>query len=88
DDCIVDMINHIKTAKTYICLIVIDFAGLSRDSEDIRSFFRSHPRLKKISVDLLPISNTFKTYSREDILFDNKFMKDFDCREAPKQRSL
>lgn len=35
-----DMMNHIKTANTDICLIVIDFAGLSRDSEDIRSFVR------------------------------------------------
>ncbi|ORE13065.1 hypothetical protein BCV71DRAFT_258820 [Rhizopus microsporus] len=35
-----DMMNHIQAANTDICLIVIDFAGLSRDSEDIRSFFR------------------------------------------------
>ncbi|KAG1050847.1 hypothetical protein G6F43_006913 [Rhizopus delemar] len=83
-----DMMNHIKTANTDICLIVIDFAGLSRDSEDIRSFVRSHPKLKRISVDLLPISNTVRTYSREDILLDHKFMKDFDCRKAPIQRSL
>ncbi|CAO3696629.1 unnamed protein product [Rhizopus microsporus] len=45
-----DMMNHIQAANTDICLIVIDFAGLSRDSEDIRSFFRSHPKLKKYQL--------------------------------------
>ncbi|KAG1469160.1 hypothetical protein G6F56_003420 [Rhizopus delemar] len=83
-----DMMSHIKAANTNICLIVIDFAGLSRDSEDIRSFVRSHPKLKKISVDRLPINNMVTTYNREDILLDHKFMKDFDCRKAPIQRSL
>ncbi|KAI9363845.1 hypothetical protein BD770DRAFT_358858 [Pilaira anomala] len=45
-----DMMNHIKAANTNICLIVIDFAGLSRDSKDIRSFLRSHPKLKKKNI--------------------------------------
>ncbi|KAI7884752.1 uncharacterized protein EV154DRAFT_427886, partial [Mucor mucedo] len=86
-----DTMNHIKAANTNICLIVIDFAGLSRDSEDIRSFnysFRSHPKLKKISVDRLPIKNMVTTYNKEDILLDHKFMKNFDCRKAPIQRCL
>ncbi|KAI7897803.1 uncharacterized protein BX663DRAFT_526930 [Cokeromyces recurvatus] len=42
-----DMMNHLKTTSTDICLIVIDFAGLSRNCKDIRSFVRSHPKLKK-----------------------------------------
>lgn len=39
-------------------------------------------------VDLLAVSNTVRTYNREDIVRDYKFMKDFDCRKAPIQRSL
>ncbi|KAG1144859.1 hypothetical protein G6F37_005920 [Rhizopus arrhizus] len=42
-----DMMNHIKTTDTDICLIVIDFARLSTNCEDIKSFVRSHSKLKK-----------------------------------------
>ncbi|KAG1296071.1 hypothetical protein G6F66_003782 [Rhizopus arrhizus] len=79
-----DMMNHIETADTDICLIVIDFARLSTNCEDIKSFVRSHPKLKKI----LPVNKTIKTFTREDILNDHKFMEDFQCRKAPVQRSL
>ncbi|KAI9020694.1 hypothetical protein CLU79DRAFT_755070 [Phycomyces nitens] len=83
-----DMLNHINTVDTDVCLIVINFAGLSRDCEDIRSFFRSHPRLRKILIDLLSVNNTVKSFTKEDILGNHKFMEYFQCRKSPVKRSL
>ncbi|KAI8063942.1 hypothetical protein BDF21DRAFT_388890 [Thamnidium elegans] len=83
-----DMMNHIKTSKQAICLIVIDFAGLSSDCEDIKSFVRSHRKLKTIVIDSLPVNNTVKMFTRQDILHDNQFTKYFQCRKAPVKRSL
>lgn len=43
---------------------------------------RSHLKLKKISVDLLPVSNIVRTHNIEDILLDRNFMERFDCRNT------
>ncbi|ORE02549.1 hypothetical protein BCV72DRAFT_215059, partial [Rhizopus microsporus var. microsporus] len=39
----------------------------------------------KILIDLLPVNSTVKTFIRENLLNDHKFMEDFQCRKAPVQ---
>ncbi|CAO3588449.1 unnamed protein product [Absidia cylindrospora] len=54
DGNIQDMISYISTEEQNLCLVTLDFAGLSTDVNDLHSFIRKHGKLKMIIVDNLP----------------------------------
>ncbi|KAG2211419.1 hypothetical protein INT45_000009 [Circinella minor] len=61
------------TRKTYlltlndICLVIIDFSGITTRSEDIVDLIESNPSLKKIAVDTFAQSNNLFTFDTEKL---------------------
>ncbi|KAI8636077.1 hypothetical protein BD408DRAFT_356353 [Parasitella parasitica] len=81
------MLSYINSSETDICLVAIDFPGLSTNINDIQSFFNIHKKLKTVIVDKLLDDNKFHKFKREAVLNDPTVLSSFDCRSAPTQRS-
>ncbi|KAG2203019.1 hypothetical protein INT47_013235 [Mucor saturninus] len=51
-----DLLVYIKSVS-HVCLVVIDFAGLTTRSEDIIKLVKTNPSLKKIAVEIFAQCN-------------------------------
>ncbi|KAI9489341.1 hypothetical protein BDB00DRAFT_770812, partial [Zychaea mexicana] len=69
-----------------VCLVVVDYAGLSTNVPDLYDFIRKHQNLQKIIVDHLPYENDVKVFDREELL-DIKSLEVFNCRKGNYHRS-
>ncbi|ORX52287.1 hypothetical protein DM01DRAFT_1059365 [Hesseltinella vesiculosa] len=65
-------------------LVVIDYAGLSTEPNDVRGFFRQYPQIKELVIDH---GLTFEVIDRGDLLDNDDVLSRFDCRTSPKHRS-
>ncbi|KAI8067027.1 uncharacterized protein B0P05DRAFT_208143 [Gilbertella persicaria] len=81
------MISYINSSVTDICLVAIDFAGLSTNVGDLQNFFNTHKKLKTVLIDKLIYDNEFHEFKREAVLSDPTILSSFDCRSKPVQRS-
>ncbi|EPB83454.1 hypothetical protein HMPREF1544_09782 [Mucor circinelloides 1006PhL] len=81
------MISYINSSVTDICLVAIDFAGLSTNVGDLQNFFNTHKKLKTVLIDKLIYDNEFHEFKREAVLSDPTVLSSFDCRSKPVQRS-
>ncbi|KAI8875629.1 hypothetical protein K501DRAFT_233357, partial [Backusella circina FSU 941] len=45
------MISYINSSETDICLVAIDFAGLSTNIGDLQNFFNIHQKLTTVIID-------------------------------------
>ncbi|KAG2202667.1 hypothetical protein INT47_002099 [Mucor saturninus] len=55
------MISCITTTQN-VCLVILDFAGLSTNAKDITNFVEDDTNVKMIIVDYLPHQNKVKGY--------------------------
>ncbi|ORX52442.1 hypothetical protein DM01DRAFT_1336810 [Hesseltinella vesiculosa] len=81
-----DLIRFLSS-ETKVCLVCIDFAGLSTDPNDLYSFVSNHQSLLRLVVDQLPYLNETKIFERDQILSDASILSSFDCREKALRRS-
>ncbi|ORX42678.1 hypothetical protein DM01DRAFT_1330024 [Hesseltinella vesiculosa] len=81
-----DLISYLATTKK-VCLVVIDFAGLSTNVEDLFCFIRNNGNIEKIIVDCLPFENNVKVYERSSLLKDTEALHEFSYRQRFTQRS-
>ncbi|ORY99362.1 hypothetical protein BCR43DRAFT_436901, partial [Syncephalastrum racemosum] len=70
-----------------ICLVALDYAGLSADSDKIEEFLRKFPNVKKLVVDLLPSTGRVHILDSKDILSSPQQLDAFNCRTACVKRS-
>ncbi|KAG2233965.1 hypothetical protein INT48_006457 [Thamnidium elegans] len=71
-----DNIEGTDGCTTEVILVVLDYAGLTTNVEDLKEFLR------------LPITYEVEIYETEMLLQDQNAIKKFDCRTRPIQRSL
>lgn len=83
-----DLLSFI-TNNEKICLVTLDYAGLTTNSSDLEQILRHHENIEQIVVDLYYYENRFDTMNREDLLHDEQLIQTFaESREAFKQRHL
>ncbi|KAI8882215.1 hypothetical protein K501DRAFT_187250, partial [Backusella circina FSU 941] len=83
-----DLLAYIRT-RDKICIVVIDFAGLTTNSEDLEQFLRNNPNIVKLIVDKLPHTNSIHVYNSDELLNDQNKLQEFKCRNNTLfQRSL
>ncbi|KAI9477789.1 MAG: hypothetical protein EXX96DRAFT_482975 [Benjaminiella poitrasii] len=87
DDSTQDMINVISSSSQKICLVVIDYSGLSTNYTNIFQFVSDNKSIKKIIVDCFPFTCDVIEYDRKQILQDIDVLLPFNCRQSPRQRS-
>ncbi|KAG1457236.1 hypothetical protein G6F56_006656 [Rhizopus delemar] len=86
DGDIQDMLVYISSMEK-VCIVVIDFAGLTTNCEDLKTFLKNNPNIKKIIVDKLAHCNASHVYDLKELLNDSVKIKAFDCRKKALQRS-
>ncbi|CAO3640355.1 unnamed protein product [Cunninghamella echinulata] len=81
-----DMIEFISIKKK-VCIVALDYSGLSTNHLDLQEFIRNNASIKKIIIDTLPFNNKVKIYDRDQLLNYQDIMMQFDCRTKCLQRS-
>ncbi|ORX52439.1 hypothetical protein DM01DRAFT_1323617 [Hesseltinella vesiculosa] len=81
-----DLISFIAATEN-VCLVVLDFAGITTDAEDLRSFVQDNSNLKMIVIDQLPFQHEVKLFQRNQLLNDPQALENFICRKSCVQRS-
>ncbi|KAL0089182.1 hypothetical protein F4703DRAFT_1733487, partial [Phycomyces blakesleeanus] len=82
-----DMQGEKKEKK--ICIVVIDFTGLTTNPEDLEQFLKNSPNIVKIIIDKLPYTNTIHIYNSDELLNSPDKLQEFKCRSSTLfQRSL
>ncbi|KAI8095814.1 hypothetical protein BDF21DRAFT_374229 [Thamnidium elegans] len=83
-----DLLTYIRT-RDKVCIVVIDFAGLTTNSKDLEQFLRNNPNIVKLIVDKLPHTNSIHVYNSDELLNDQNKLQEFKCRNNTLfQRSL
>ncbi|KAI7851229.1 hypothetical protein BDC45DRAFT_425738, partial [Circinella umbellata] len=62
-----DLLSYLPNTNN-VCLVVVDYAGLSTNIQDLHNFIRQNKNLKRIIVDHLPHENDVKVFERETLL--------------------
>ncbi|KAI7864135.1 hypothetical protein BDF14DRAFT_1732696, partial [Spinellus fusiger] len=69
-----------------ICLVVLDYAGLTTDPNDLKKFLKANKNIEKVIVDNLPQNNKIEIFEKE-ILNNPSRLEVFRCRASTCQRS-
>lgn len=78
------LIHRLRTNMKPVRLVVIDYAGLSIDFEDIHQFVSKFKQIVELVVD---VEYSFDIIPRADVLSDNNVSTRFNCRIGPQKRS-
>ncbi|KAI7853140.1 hypothetical protein BDC45DRAFT_511425 [Circinella umbellata] len=81
-----DMISYIGITSK-VSLVVLDFAGLTTNVNDLKQFLLDMPNIVNIIVDQTPKKNQVTMFSRDQLLNDQEKINQFDCRTNRIQRS-
>jgi hypothetical protein len=73
------MLEYVNSAKHNICLVSIDFAGLTSRSIDIIQLINDNPSIKKIAIDMFVISNEIFLFDADSLKTDAKLLEYFNC---------
>ncbi|KAG2212649.1 hypothetical protein INT47_000626 [Mucor saturninus] len=74
-------------SKNKVCLVTLDYAGLSTNCLGLQEFLSKKAQIKKIIVDLFPYTNEMTVYDCNHLLEDPERLKVFNCRKAIYRRS-
>ncbi|EIE88215.1 hypothetical protein RO3G_12926 [Rhizopus delemar RA 99-880] len=74
-----EMLQYISTNKK-ICLVVLDYAGLTTDPNDLKKFLEANKNIEKVIVDNLPQNNKIEIFERKEILNNPSRLEVFRCR--------
>ncbi|KAI8089079.1 uncharacterized protein BX664DRAFT_332116 [Halteromyces radiatus] len=83
-----DLLYLLDRTRAPVILVVIDYAGLSTNTEDLLQFISKYKKLEKIVVDRIPVTCEVEILSRHQLLNDKAIINKFNCRNRPVKRSL
>ncbi|CEG83774.1 hypothetical protein RMATCC62417_17649 [Rhizopus microsporus] len=86
DGSIQDLIHRLERKFSKTRLVVLDYAGLSTNVDDIKSFLRKHSQIHELVVDC---GNKYDIFSRHELLNQREAIDHFNnCRKGNVKRSL
>ncbi|KAG2210885.1 hypothetical protein INT47_000039 [Mucor saturninus] len=81
----VDFLSLLKN-NSKVCVVAIDYAGLTTNVSDLKISLSENPSLKKVIIDQYLYENHFKYFNNYQLLNNPMDLKAFHCRSKPKQR--
>lgn len=81
-----DLISYLGIANK-VCLVAVDFAGITATVNDLKNFVRETTSIKKVVIDLSPFGKSIKVYDRHQILANQKKLNEFNFRKGSLQKS-
>ncbi|OAD70841.1 hypothetical protein PHYBLDRAFT_64084 [Phycomyces blakesleeanus NRRL 1555(-)] len=82
-----DLLVYLKSVHHDVCLVTIDFAGITTRSEDIVNLVEANPSLKRIAVETFAQCNEVFIFDTERLVKDNGLLQKFENRNYCIQRS-
>ncbi|KAL0075651.1 hypothetical protein J3Q64DRAFT_1703071 [Phycomyces blakesleeanus] len=82
-----DLLVYLKSFHHDVCLVTIDFAGITTRSEDIVNLVEANPSLKRIAVETFAQCNEVFLFDTERLVKDNGLLQKFENRNYCIQRS-
>ncbi|KAI9487111.1 MAG: hypothetical protein EXX96DRAFT_551861 [Benjaminiella poitrasii] len=82
-----DLLTYLKSVSHDVCLVAIDFAGITTRSEDIIKLVETNPSLKKIVIETFAQCNEVFIFNTEKLVEDNDLLQKFEDRNYFIQRS-
>ncbi|CAO3651409.1 unnamed protein product [Cunninghamella echinulata] len=79
------MMERITTEYKKVRLVIIDYAGLSTNPDDIRDFIKKYKNIKELVVDC---GDKINVINRYDLLHCPTVAKNFRCRKGSIKRSI
>ncbi|KAG2228722.1 hypothetical protein INT48_007455, partial [Thamnidium elegans] len=73
-----DMLEYLGSVDHDICLISIDFAGLTSRANDIIQLIEDNPSIKKIAIDTFTISDEVFLFDADSLKMDDKLLEYFN----------
>ncbi|KAI8137252.1 hypothetical protein BJV82DRAFT_485111, partial [Fennellomyces sp. T-0311] len=68
------------STKSKVCLVALDYAGLSTDPIDIYDFVCQNQCVQYIAIDNLPSLAKVALFTKAEILDKPELLDAFDCR--------
>ncbi|KAG2201034.1 hypothetical protein INT47_006578 [Mucor saturninus] len=81
-----DLLSYVNIAKK-ICLVGVDFGGITTNCDDLRNLLSQNKSIKKIVIDRSPFGKSINIYDRDQMLDGSQDISEFNCRKGPAQRS-
>ncbi|CAO3702354.1 unnamed protein product [Rhizopus stolonifer] len=81
------LLSKLSANVKKVCLVVVDYAGLSTNPDNIRSLVKNYRCLECIVVDRFHETGKYEIYHRSEILTNNHRLNHFACRKALPHRS-
>lgn len=81
------MLEYFGSVDHPICLVSIDFAGLTSRANDIVELVKNNPSVKEIVVDTFTISNEIFLIDSSNLKANEKLLENFNCRRQLNKRS-
>ncbi|KAG2195669.1 hypothetical protein INT47_002908 [Mucor saturninus] len=81
------MVDFISSSKQKVCIVIIDYAGLSTDPVNIQLCIRNNDAIEKLIVDCFPFTCDAVEFERCRILNNINTLSAFNCKKTPRQRS-
>ncbi|KAI9017929.1 hypothetical protein CLU79DRAFT_762270 [Phycomyces nitens] len=82
-----DMLHYLQSAQHDICLVSIDYAGLTSRSQELKSLIENNDGIKKIAIDTFALDNELQLFDAKLLASDPTLLAKFDCRKKILQRS-
>ncbi|KAI9267002.1 hypothetical protein BY458DRAFT_437561, partial [Sporodiniella umbellata] len=82
-----DMLIYLKSIKHNVCLVSIDFAGLTTRTQDIIQLIETNPAIKKIAIETFTVANELFLFDTDSLKADTELLEKFNSRKKSIQRS-
>lgn len=82
-----DMLIYLKSIKHNVCLVSIDFAGLTTRTHDIIQLIETNPAIKKIAIETFTVANELFLFDSDSLKTDTELLEKFNGRKKSIQRS-
>ncbi|PHZ07179.1 uncharacterized protein RHIMIDRAFT_316939 [Rhizopus microsporus ATCC 52813] len=70
-----------------ICLVSIDYAGLTSRPQELNRLIENNDKIKKIAIDTFALDNEIHLFDTKLLVSDPTLLTKFDCRKKILQRS-
>ncbi|KAI9277402.1 hypothetical protein BY458DRAFT_104855 [Sporodiniella umbellata] len=82
------LLTYLSSTTKKVCLVIVDYAALSTDLDDILLLVKNYESLECIIVDRFQDVGKYEVYRRNDILKTPGQLALFDCRPKLPQRFI
>ncbi|KAI9473611.1 MAG: hypothetical protein EXX96DRAFT_488435, partial [Benjaminiella poitrasii] len=76
-----DLLVYFKSVRHIVCLVTIDFGGITTRSEDIINLVEANPFLKKIAVETFAQCNEVFIFDTEKLIKEKNIFEKFENRK-------